>query len=1470
MPRAASVWVDILPSMAEFRRELRRSLEEPVTQSAGRAGAEGGESLMSGMKAKMVAGAVAVGAAAGALVVKGLEQSMEKQKATGKLKAQLGLTAQDAKRAGEAAGRLYGDTVTESVDEAAASIRATMSAGLAPPKATTKQLAALGTKVQDLSSLFEVDLGQAANAAGQAVKSGLAKNGAEALDIMFKGFQVMGPRADDLADTFNEYSTIFRSLGIDMKTATGLFSQGMKAGARDTDVVADALKEFQIRTTDGSKASADAFKLLGMNAEKSTAKFAKGGKNASAGLQLVLDKLRNMKDPVDRNAAAVGLFGTKAEDLGQALFKLDPSKAVKDLGAVGGAAQQAGDDLRDNAGAKFESFKRKALMAIGDATAKYVLPRLETFGRYLNSDVLPVVQRFGSFLDTKAVPAVKDLGAAFMAGVGWVKEYGVWFAPLAIAIGGVTLAMSANAIATSFSLGVLGAYSIAVRGVMAVTRAWAAAQALFNSVMALNPITLIVIGVLALGAAAYIAFKKVGWFHDGVMAAWEGIQTGWNWLWNNALKPGFGYLMAGLHAIGTAAHWLWSTVLSPVFSFIATAASILATTIAVVLILPAIVAFKLLAATASWLWSTILSPVFGAIGDAAVWLWTTAIKPSWEFIKAGFQAFGAAASWLWSSVIKPVFGWIGDLAVWLWNQRIKPSWELLKIGVGLVGAKIKDLWTSYVKPALQSIADKAKWLWDKGLKPAFDLGKKGAAAFGDAFKAAKKVIGEQWDKLKDIAKTPIKFIIDHVYNGGIVPTWNAVAGAFGAPKLKKVNLDGWARGGVLPGRSSFRDGDDQLVPMRKGEGVYVSEAMSDPYERARLHAVNKAAMQGRSLSAFRDGAGFSMGGVFGWVKNTASKGVDLAKSGVDWLKDGVKASAEAGLNRVVKPLIEKISGSASAYKDMVTGVPKRMVKTIIGYSDQADTELEKAGVGGKGFAAALRWARTQAGKAYQWGGNGDPSWDCSGFMSAMESVIRGQKPHRRWATGAFSGAQAPAGWVLGAKSPFQIGITNSGVGHTAGTINGVNVESRGGDGVVVGSRARSYMDPLFTDRYGFKGYANGGSPRPGEIAWVGENGPELLRFSGGEVVYSNAESMRMAAGLGPLRGFAKGTSKASAAKAARVRAQAKAQSEIPGDLTSFRKSLTGTASAIQKAADALTKDLAAAGKAGQSLVKSTEKASAKLQSMAKARDAVTAKMKEAKSYAADKASGLADFLGVSNFGDVASVGDLISGLKGRQATAKGFEASLATLQKRGASKDLIYQLGEMGADSKLAGLIAGASTADLKQINALVKANGSLSKAYGNNLADLMYDAGAASGKGFLTGLLAEEKAIQAAMAKLGNGAITAIRSKKGIDAHSPSRKGAQAGADVGAGVVAGMAAMAPTVAREAERLAQHAVPAAALVPVTSGATGRAGATGAFQDGQRLYLVLEDGQVLSGYVSDRVDDALTDVRRAKRSGRKRD
>ncbi|WP_319648728.1 phage tail tape measure protein, partial [Streptomyces scabiei] len=1377
MPRAASVWLDVLPSMAEFRRELRQQLEEPVRQSAARAGDQAGESLMQGMAGKMKAGALAAGVAAGALVAQGIQEAIEKQAATGKLKAQLGLSAKEAKTAGAAAGKLYAGAVTESIDEGAAAVKAIMASGLAPEKATTKQLAAIATKAQDLTTLFEVDLGQAANAAGQAVKTGLAKNATEALDLMHRGFQVMGPRADDLADTFNEYSTIFRSLGLDMKTTTGILSQGMKAGARDTDTVADALKEFQIRTTDGSKASADAFKLLGLNAKDSTAMFAKGGEGAAKGLQDVLDRLRAMKDPVDRNAAAVGLFGTKAEDLGQALFALDPKTAAAGLGKVGGAAKKAGDDLRNNAGVQFEKFKRGALMALGSAAMKYAIPPLMKFGRFLNSDVLPPVKTTVMWLADHLAPVVRGIGGAIGGTIRWFKEWGIWLTPLAILIGGITLALSAQAIVTGTVIAVMSAYSLASRGIALVTQGWAAAQALLNTVMALNPFVLVAIAVVALGAALVIAYKKSETFRNIVQAAFKAISVAALWVWNSVLKPVIGFVV-------TAFKWWW------------TAAKIYFTAVGAF--------FYTLGAAAMWLWRSAISPAIGWIVGGFK-LWWAGVKLYFGLVSAGFRAVGAGAMWLWRVAVKPVFNFIVGAAK-LWWTGVKLYFGLVKSGLVTVGGWFKWLWDKGVKPAFNGIKSTIATVYEVGIRPVFDKLKAATGRVKDAFDTARKGIKVAWDKVKGIAKTPVKFIIDTVYNGGIVKVWNKVADVFGAPTLDPIK--GFARGGILAGQSTYRQGDDQLVPLRRGEGIAVSEAMRDPYERARLLAVNNAAMHGKSLRPFQ-GQGFAEGGIFDWVKGAASKGVDLAASGVNWLKDGVKASAEAGLNAVVKPLIEKISGSASVYKDMVTGIPKKIVKTIVSYSGKADGKLEAAGVGGKGFKAALRWARTQHGKKYQWAGNGNPSWDCSGFLSAIESVIRGQKPHRRWATGSFSGDTAPAGWVRGRKAPFMIGITNSGVGHTAGTLNGVNVESRGGDGVVVGSRARSYRDGMFSDWYGFtaKGYADGGKPRAGELAWVGEMGPELVRFRGGEQVFNHRDSMRMWQGLG-ARGFAKGTT------------AAKARKDLPGDLTNFTKSLTGSAADIAKAAKELAKDLKATGGSGRALAATVTKVSARLQAMAKQRDSVDSRLEQARSTAVDQKKTAADFIGLSNLAESTSIGDVLAGMRARQSTVSGFQAQIANLSKKGLSQDLIGQLVAMGPDSALAGVLSGANAGQIKQLNALAKSGAKLSSGYGRVVADAMFDAGSAASKGFLTGLLKQEAEIQAAMAKLGAAAVKAIRSKKGIDAHSPSRKGEQAGADLGAGLVAGMVASGPSIVSAAEQMAASAVPAG-VVPVTSGGANR-------------------------------------------------
>ena len=358
-------YVSIVPEVQGFARELQSEVTRPASQAGDQAGERAGEGFKSKMGGVLKGGLAAIGLAAGAVLMKGFSDALDQTAIEGKLGAQLGVTEKEAAAYGKSAGQLYAKGVTDSVQEAADALALTMRAGILPPDATNKQIESITAKVADLSKTFELDLGQTTNAVGQMMKTGLAKDGGEALDILTKGLQQMGPRADDIADTFNEYSTIFRSMGLSAEEATGLMSQGMKAGARDTDVVADAIKEFTIEAVAGSDKVRGGFEGIG-----------KGGPSAKKALAVTLDELRKMEDPIKRNEVATELFGTKAEDLGDALYSLNLGTATEELGKFDGAAKRMGDSLHNNASARITQFKRNAEVALTNFIGDKVIPAL--------------------------------------------------------------------------------------------------------------------------------------------------------------------------------------------------------------------------------------------------------------------------------------------------------------------------------------------------------------------------------------------------------------------------------------------------------------------------------------------------------------------------------------------------------------------------------------------------------------------------------------------------------------------------------------------------------------------------------------------------------------------------------------------------------------------------------------------------------------------------------------------------------------------------------------------------------------------------------------------------------------------------------------------------------------------------------------------------------------------------------------
>ncbi|MEU9149217.1 hypothetical protein AB0D59_01355 [Streptomyces sp. NPDC048417] len=492
---------------------------------------------------------------------------------------------------------------------------------------------------------------------------------------------------------------------------------------------------------------------------------------------------------------------------------------------------------------------------------------------------------------------------------------------------------------------------------------------------------------------------------------------------------------------------------------------------------------------------------------------------------------GPVFSWLSDKVITPVWAVIKWQIKTAWALTIGPTLLAFRLGINALGTVLTWLRDKIVKPVIGDLVSIIKVGYNKGIKPVFDALGSALHLIGDGFKAAVDASRTQWDKLKQIAKTPVAFVINTVYNAGIVALWNKIAKAFGSPPLPEFHPKGFASGGILPGYTPGKDvhrfvsptggmldlsgGESIMRPeFTRGAGAAFVNSFNAIARSSGAAGVRKALAPvlggnphttavDRSLKYAHGGIyphqAFAGGGIFGWIKSAGSaalgagsKAWNAVKASASWLTDTLEASARAGVKKLVDPLLKDFPGMDTSLGQLIRKVPDRIIGALTGYSKTADAK-GAGGVGGPRIQAGLRWARTQNGLPYQWGGNGNPSWDCSGLVSAVESVIRGEKPHRRWATAAFHGKMAPPGWVLHGDSAYRIGVTNKGVGHTAGTIGGVNIESRGGDGVVIGKGARGYRDKLFTDWYGFQPgkHDSGGWMEPG-WAYNGLRTPEAV------------------------------------------------------------------------------------------------------------------------------------------------------------------------------------------------------------------------------------------------------------------------------------------------------------------------------------------------------------------------------------------
>lgn len=996
---AANVALSVVPDLGGFFGELDRKVGQyqpkPITPKVtpevdgDRAADDLGPKGRTG--GRFVAGAAAVGLAIGGVLASAFGTALEQSGMQGRLAAQLGDPAL-AKQAGTVAGKLYSAGMGSGLEEVNDAVRSVIQSGALMEGATDEQLSAMTSKALTLSKAFGVDVGDSTRAVATLMRNGLAPNAEIAFDVITRGFQLGGDQAGDFLDTINEYSTQWQKFGLDAQTATGLLSQGMQAGARDTDYVADALKEFSIRSVDGSKLTAQGFQAIGLNAGEMAQKIGAGGQTAKDALDLTLDRLRAMPDPVARSQAAVALFGTKAEDLGAALFALDPSTATQGLGDLAGATDRAGQAMVTPQ-QRIEGLQRTMQQGLVDFIGGQLLPLFDT------------VTGWGAKLFGSAWDPVKDF-LGFLAGTG----------------GTVALV-----------LGVLAAG----------TWAWTAASAALNATWLANPITWVIIGIVALVAAVIYAWNNFEWFRNAVMVVWDALTTFAGWIatafvavwdavvaavmwvgdvfsavWGAIVAAAqwvggvfaavWGAVVAAFTWVADVATWLWQTILSPIFNFIGAAALLLAQVIAVLVVGPIVLAWEGLGIVWSWVWENVLKPVIDALAAAAMWLWTNVLAPVFGWIQVGWQLLGDGIRWVFDNIIAPCWNALVAAANWLWLNVLAPIFNAITWAWNALGTGIRWVFDNIIMVAWNALIAAANWLWLNVLAPIFAAVETGWRVLGDglrwvydnlirpvfdAFVAAGDWIKQRfddvvnglrtaWDAIREAFAVPIRFVVNTVWNDGIGGLWDKARAILPLAEFPRVNL-GFADGGWVPG---YAPGVDSVL------------AMVSPGE--------------------------------GWVRPEVGR----ARGGKRWIDQ---------VNSIAK-------------REGTRGVERFML-----YGGESMQQFADGGV-----VAGQNFARGQAGKPYVWGGAGPNGFDCSGFMSAITNFLQGVSPvfQRRFATSSFSGGRGVAGFVPGLSSAFTIGVspnTGGGIGHMAGTLGGMNVESRGGDGVVVGPGARGADSSLF-------------------------------------------------------------------------------------------------------------------------------------------------------------------------------------------------------------------------------------------------------------------------------------------------------------------------------------------------------------------------------------------------------------------------
>jgi len=503
--------------------------------------------------------------------------------------------------------------------------------------ATGKQLQSMTEDALALRDTFEYEVGDSTKAATMMMNQ-FGISGKDSFNLIAQGAQQGLDKNGDLLDSINEYSTNFKMAGLSSEDMFNMFKNGAAGGVISSDKIGDAIKEFGIRSKDMSKGTTEAFKTLGLNANKTSMEFAKGGATGKKAYEEVNKKLFEMKDPLEQNAIGTALYGSMWEDVG--------AKGIKALSNMKGSISTSTDALTkinavkyNTIGEAMQGIKRNLETGVLLPISDKILPILSKFSTWFIANLPTIKQNvstamsiIGTAID-KVKNAIQGVSDGIGIGIDWIKKYSDILIPLGLGIGAAalafgiyTLAISAYTLATSIATGATGA---------------------FGTVMAFitSPIGIVILAIGALIGIFVLAYNNIEGFRNLIDVAWSFIQTKTKEIFEGYIMP----------FIRDTLMPLFQKVFSTIGDVVKGAFTLM-----------------------GWAWNYVLKPVFMVL----MFYIQNIMVPAW---KLAFSIIGGA--------VKSVFSTIGNL----WNKSLKPIFNgMLDFISGVFTGNWKKAWSGVV------------------------------------------------------------------------------------------------------------------------------------------------------------------------------------------------------------------------------------------------------------------------------------------------------------------------------------------------------------------------------------------------------------------------------------------------------------------------------------------------------------------------------------------------------------------------------------------------------------------------------------------------------------------------------------------------------------------------------------------------------------------------------------------------------